>query len=94
MNDHKAASADPSARFDHIEYLLNSYPNVSDEQLSDMKRWFAKEASAFEVASLAGKHPVGYGQFRADHIDKFSTFEMLLVAAIACAIFAVIFLFI
>ena len=53
MSNHKAAAADPSAQFDEIEQLLNSYPDVSDEQLRELKCWFKKETSAFEVASLA-----------------------------------------
>ena len=94
MNNHEAASADPSARFDRIEELLNVYPEVSDEQLLELKRWFKRDSSAFEVASLASKHPIGYGKFRADHIDKFSKLEMIVITGIACVIFAAIFLFI
>ncbi len=93
MSDYKAADADPSARFDEIEQLLNSYPDVSDKQLGELKRWFKKEASAFEVASLASKQPAGYAKFRADHIDKFSKIEILLIGAVTLAIFALILVF-
>ena len=78
MNKNKAEAADPSARFDDIEQLLNSYPDISEEQLGELKHWFKKEASAFEVASIASKHPVGYAKFRAEHIDKFSALEKIL----------------
>lgn len=94
MSDHKAADADPSARFDEIEQLLNSYPDVSDKQLGELKRWFKKEASAFEVASLASKQPAGYAKFRTDHIDKFSKTEMLVIGLASLAIFALILLFV
>lgn len=93
MSDYKAADADPSARFDEIEQLPNSYPDVSDKQLGELKRWFKKEASAFEVASLASKQPAGYAKFRADHIDKFSKIEILLIGAVTLAIFALILVF-
>lgn len=91
MNNERADSANLSARFDRIEVLLNSYPDVTDEQLRELKRWFNKEASAFEIASLASKAPVGYGKFRADHIDKFSKGELLLISCVSCAILVFLF---
>ena len=57
-------------------------------------RWFKKDASAFEVASLASKQPVSYAKFRADHIDKFSKIEILLIGAVTLAIFALILVFV
>ena len=93
MDDQKAADADPSARFDDIEQLLNSYPEVSEDQLGQLKRWFKKEASAFEVASLASKHPAGYAKFRADHIDKFSKIEILVIGVASLVLLALILLF-
>ena len=86
MHDNKAASADPSARFDAIEKLLNLYPDVSDEQLADMKLWFKRQASAFEVASLASKNPTAYEKFRNDHVDKFSKFDLVLIAVATLAV--------
>lgn len=94
MNDPQGVAPDHSARFDKIEQLLNSYPEVSDEQLGELKRWFKKEASAFEVASLASKHPAGYTKFRTDHVDKFSKIEILGMGLVAFAILALILLFV
>ena len=82
MDNNEAVSADPSARFDHVEKLLNAYPNVSEEQLAELKHWFRKQASAFEVASLASKNPAGYEKFRSDHVDKFSKFDLSLIAVV------------
>ena len=90
MFENKADTADPSARFDSIEILLNRYPDVSDEEVVQLKRWFGKQASAFEIASMASKNPAGYGQFRSDHIDKFTIVEMVLIALFAGAIVSTI----
>ena len=90
MFENKADPATPSARFDSIETLLNRYPNVSDEEVVQLKRWFGKQASAFEIASMASKNPAGYGQFRSDHIDKFTIVEMVLIALFAGAIVSTI----
>ncbi|RJX68001.1 hypothetical protein D6858_08670 [Tsuneonella suprasediminis] len=61
-------------RFDQVEALLGRYPAISQDELNDLKHWFRKEASAFEVASLASKEAIhyGYAQFRREHIDVFS----------------------
>ena len=90
MFENKADPADPCARFDSIEILLNRYPDVSDEEVVQLKRWFGKQASAFEIASIASKNPAGYGQFRSDHIDKFTIVEMVLIALFAGAIVSTI----
>ena len=63
QNDGEPAVAD---RFDQIEAILQRYPDIDDGELADLKRWFGKEASSFEVASLASKDSVNpqYGEFR------------------------------
>lgn len=94
MTIEKAVSADPSDRFDRVETLLNLYPAVNEEELQDLKRWFRKEASAFEVASMASKHPTGYARFRADHIDRLTGFDMTVIAVAAGAILLAILLFV
>ncbi|MEC7421328.1 MAG: hypothetical protein VX648_02930 [Pseudomonadota bacterium] len=70
-------------RFDHVEALLSRYPELAEAELAELKRWFAKEASAFEVASLSSKDELRsrYRAFRADHIDKLG---MVDVIAIVC----------
>jgi hypothetical protein len=82
-------------RFDHVESLIARYPNTTDTEVEDLKRWFKKEASAFDVASLASKENIHsrYTAFRAEHIDGFEIKDYA-VAAVAIAIAAsVIFYF-
>ena len=61
-------------RFDAAEALLRRYPDLDEAELASLKRWFRKEASAFEVATLAGKESVRepYVRFRAEPMDRFS----------------------
>ncbi|MCV0384444.1 MAG: hypothetical protein K5799_13510 [Erythrobacter sp.] len=94
MTIEKAVSANPSDRFDRVETLLNLYPVVSEEELQDLKRWFRKDASAFEVASMASKQPSGYARFRADHVDRLTGFDMAVIAVVAGVILLAILLFI
>lgn len=84
MIDTKAEPADSSVRFDRMEGLLKSYPNISDEDLRELKHWFAKDASSFEIASIASKDEVeaGYKRFRADHVDKFSALEAIMIGVV------------
>ena len=84
MKDTKAEPADSSVRFDRMEGLLKSYPNISDEDLRELKHWFAKEASSFEIASIASKEAAeeGYKKFRADHVDKFNALEAIIIGVV------------
>jgi hypothetical protein len=70
-------------RFDRVEALLSRYPELAEAELAELKRWFTKEASAFEVASLSSKDELRsrYRAFCADHIDKLG---MVDVIAIVC----------
>lgn len=92
-NEDDAASG--VARMAHIEALLASYPDVTGDELEILKNWFNREASAFDVATLASKSEIrsGYTQFRADHIDKFGTRDIVLgiIGVLAvCALIALI----
>lgn len=93
MNDTKAVAADNSDRFDRAEALLSRYPDIDGEELKSLKQWFDKEASSFEVASLATKELSGYSQFRADHMDRFSALEMITIGLIVIAVGATVLLF-
>ena len=77
-------------RFDQIEAILQRYPDIDDAELADLKRWFCKEASAFEVASLAGKDSVErqYGEFRKAHVDRLTALEIAAAAAVAIVLLA------
>lgn len=79
-------------RFDAIERLLARYPHLADSELDDLKHWFAREASAFDVASLASKDALRdqYAQFRAEHIDRWSPRDIVLACAGAMAILGAI----
>jgi hypothetical protein len=74
-------SAAATERFDAIEGLLSRYPQLEGAELADLKRWFAKEASAFDVASLASKEELRepYTRFRADHVDRFSARDLMYI---------------
>lgn len=60
-------------RFAHVESLIARYPAITDDQVEDLKRWFDKEASAFDVATLASKEAIhsSYMAFRRKHVDAF-----------------------
>src|SRR5687768_197342 len=78
-----------SDRFDYVEGLLAQYPEIEPGQLEDLKRWFKKEASAFEVARLASNESTraSYTAFRSEHVDPFKPKDYL-VAALAIALVA------
>ena len=82
-------------RFDYVEGLVARYPSITGAELDDLKSWFKKEASAYDVASMASKENIhaSYKAFRAEHIDNFSVKDYAAAAvATACAV-AVIFYF-
>lgn len=60
-------------RFAHVESLVARYPAITDVEVEDLKRWFDKEASAFDVATLASKEAIhsSYMAFRGKHVDAF-----------------------
>lgn len=72
-------------RFDAVEAMLARYPDLTAPEIDDLKRWFRKEASAFDVASMAGKEAIatGYRAFRDDHIDRFTPRDLVTGAIIA-----------
>ncbi|TCJ38321.1 hypothetical protein [Parafrankia sp. BMG5.11] len=78
-------------RFDYVESLIARYPDTTEAEVEDLKRWFTREASAFDVASLASKESIHarYAAFRAEHIDGFRAKDYA-VAAIAIAIAAAV----
>jgi len=68
-------------RFGAIETLLARYPHLDEVELADLKRWFSKEASAFDIASLASKEELNgaYALFRAEHLDRFSARDLMVI---------------
>ncbi|MEO1968725.1 MAG: hypothetical protein ABGW87_08450 [Sphingomonadaceae bacterium] len=80
MDNKDPCAAESSAdRFDHVDALLQRYPQVTEDELGELKHWFRKEASAFEVASLSSKDSTneGYRRFRSEHIDPFTFRDFL-----------------
>lgn len=79
-------------RFDHVEAVLQRYPNIEQYELADLKHWFNKEASAFEVASLASKDHLKepYGKFRAEHLDRLSLRDIALAVLVAASVLGLI----
>jgi hypothetical protein len=75
-------------RFDTVEALLARFPEVSEAELGELKHWFGKEASAFEVASLASKETLrpSYDRFRAEHIDRMSIRDLAVIGVTLAAL--------
>ncbi|MGX7927073.1 hypothetical protein ACWPMX_10940 [Tsuneonella sp. HG094] len=89
MTDITSVPADGGIdRFDAVETLLARYPEISEAEIASLKTWFRKEASAFDVASIASKDWVspGYQRFREDHIDRFTPKDLLGAAAVVAAV--------
>jgi hypothetical protein len=78
--DGAAVTAD---RFDHAEALLARYPDLTAEELSDLEHWFRREASAFDIASLASRESLteAYQMFRAEHVDRLRLKDALILVA-------------
>jgi hypothetical protein len=66
-------------RFDMAAGLLARYPAIGEAELAELHRWYRKEASAFDVASMASREDVrpGYTAYRADHVDRFTPKDVL-----------------
>jgi hypothetical protein len=79
--DIAVGSAAAPDRFDAIVALLARYPHLNDAELAELKRWFAKEASAFDIASLATREDLRepYTRFRAEHVDRFGARDMIVM---------------
>ncbi len=91
-----ANTADPdrAVRRSDIERKLAHYPNVDQESVDDMVRWFRKEASSLDVALLATNQDIAeaYRRFRADHIDGITLGDVLKGILFAVAIAAIVIL--
>jgi hypothetical protein len=51
---------------------LARYPYISDAELTALLRWFRKEASAIEVATLSADPEVAsaFQRFKQEHLDR------------------------
>lgn len=63
-----------------VEEALSNYPDLPSEKVQDLVKWFKREASAIEVATvaanLAENDVDSYRQFRRAHIDKLTPLEI------------------
>lgn len=82
MTDTSAGHVGPVDRFDRASTILAAYPDITNDELLELKRWFAK-ASALEVASIASTDALSpnYLRFKAEHLEKFTLKDWLFVIA-------------
>jgi hypothetical protein len=78
----RAGKEHPRAR---VEALLERYPALSPAELEYLRRWFRREASAFDVAQIASNERL-HGRYRAwrrKHIDPFTWKERIVLAVLS-----------
>jgi hypothetical protein len=82
---------DQAARRTAIERIIASYPDISDDNLQDVLRYFKGEASALDRATIASNSHIArqYRQLCHDHyIDRLSPVETAIAVASATALIA------
>jgi aryl carrier-like protein len=84
-----AESADRPVR---IEAMLARYPQVEAVELSELKHWFRKEASALDVGTIASNPVLAepYRRFAAEHIEKLTIGDIARAAGLAALALGVI----
>jgi hypothetical protein len=83
------AGADQLAR---VAGLLQQYPNVSENELGELKTWFRRQATALDIGMLASKAEIegGYARFRKEHIDGFGAKDIATIVAVLVALAGII----
>lgn len=93
VHDHEGLARE--ARRAHIEALLGDYPQISEQEVSLLKTWFQRQASALDVAQVASNPEIAeqYRAFRTEHVDKIGARDMgkaaIAVIAIVLCIVAI-----
>ena len=93
-----ASPGDGARSHPRIEALLGRYPALSAGELQELLEWFAREASADDVAVIASNEAIrdGYLRFRAEHVDALTLKDLaraaLFVALAAAALIGVFWL--
>ncbi|WP_260924516.1 hypothetical protein [Novosphingobium sp. 9] len=87
-----ALAADERGR---VAALLARYPALTSDELADVTHWFKRAATPLDVGTLASDTTIAeqYRRYRAEHLDRFGTADMVKAAifvAIALAVAAVI----
>lgn len=90
MTKSNLGSETSQSRNPEIEALVGRYPNLNNDEIATLKHWFKKEASAFDVATLASQESIHYGyrRFREEHVDRFGLREWVVIASIVIAFLA------
>jgi hypothetical protein len=86
VQDHDSLARE--ARRAHIEALLADYPALDEDEVALVRTWFTKQASSLDVAQVASNTAIAsqYRAFRAEHIDRFSSRDILNAAVAVAAI--------
>lgn len=75
-----------------VEEKLSGYPDISAEKLLDLIYWFKREATAMELATIAGNPKVrdNYRQFRDKYLDKITIGETAITAVLGVILIAMV----
>lgn len=97
MEQHEAVIA--AEERERIAALLARYPNLSRDELEEIRNWFDRVASALDIGLLSSQPEITtqYRAYRADHFDRFTmkdfvkagTLITLILGAIVLTAFAV-----
>lgn len=71
------------------EAILARYPRLEPGELDELLYWHRRQASAMDVALVAGNVRIGeaYQRFYRDHLQRFTWKERLVTAALAAGVF-------
>lgn len=84
--------ADGDERRAEVRDALARYPNINDAELSDLLRWFRKEATALEAAMLASEPGLArsYQRLKAEHLDRLSGAELFWTATFVILVVSIL----
>ncbi|MBT0670709.1 hypothetical protein HT136_20280 [Novosphingobium profundi] len=76
----------------HVAELLVRYPQLSDEELEAIHRWFRRVATPLDLGTLASDPRVAahYRAYRADHHDRFAARDFVHAGIFLSVIVAVL----
>lgn len=91
---HAGVRVDTDA-FDYARGLLTRYPELSPSEVHDLKRWFLKEASAMDVASMASIEGINaqYAAFRSEHVDRLGLPDYIIILVVIAALLGAVLFF-
>jgi hypothetical protein len=74
-----------------VEQALRNYPNLPPDRIADLTKWFKREATAMEVAAIAGNPNIqsNYCRFRDQHLDRLTAWETALATGLGVVLIAV-----